>query len=68
MPTVYAPDITKKLFGGIFDVDGSGHYPGLELINLVVCCAEGTLPATDKVDIVAYLRQSSTFPAGQLPK
>jgi len=28
----------------------------------------GTLPATDKVDIVAYLRQSSTFPAGQLPK
>lgn len=50
--TVYAPDITQKLFGGIFDVDGSGHYPGLELINLVVCCAEGTLPATEKVHVL----------------
>jgi len=49
--SVSAPDITKKLFGGIFDVDGSGHYPGLELINLVVCCAEGTLPATDKIHV-----------------
>lgn len=51
MATVSAPDITKKLFGGIFDVDGSGHYPGLELINLVVCCAEGTLPTTEKVHV-----------------
>lgn len=49
MPAVSAPDITKKLFGGIFDVDGSGHYPGLELINLVVCCSEGILPQTEKV-------------------
>lgn len=51
MATVSAPNITKKLFGGIFDVDGSGHYPGLELINLVVCCAEGILPSTEKVHI-----------------
>jgi hypothetical protein len=51
MATVSAPDITKKLFGGIFDVDGSGHYPGLELINLVVCCAEGTLPTTERVHV-----------------
>ena len=51
MATVSSPDITKKLFGGIFDVDGSGHYPGLELINLVVCCAEGTLPSTEKVHV-----------------
>lgn len=48
---VYAPEITKKLFGGIFDVDGSGHYPGLELINLVVCCAEGTLPDADRIHV-----------------
>ena len=48
---VYAPDITKELFGGIFDVDGSGYYPGLELINLVVCCAEGTLPDTDRIHV-----------------
>lgn len=51
MATVSAPDITKKLFGGVLDVDGAGHYPGLELINLVVCCAEGILPQTDKVHI-----------------
>lgn len=51
MATVSAPDITKKLFGGIFDVDGSGHYPGLELINLVVCCKEGTLPKNEKVHV-----------------
>lgn len=51
MPVVSATEITKKLFGGVFDVDGSGHYPGLELINLVVCCAEGILPQTDTVHI-----------------
>ncbi|MDL5030964.1 hypothetical protein QRD43_03515 [Pelomonas sp. APW6] len=49
--SVRAPDITTKLFGGVFDVDGSGHYPGLELINFVVCCAEGTLPDTPKVHV-----------------
>ena len=51
MATVSAPQITKELFGGIFDVDGSGHYPGLELINLVVCCAEGILPDCEKVHV-----------------
>lgn len=50
--SVSAPEITQRLFGGIFDVDGSGHYPGLELINLVVCCAEGTLPSTEKVHVL----------------
>ena len=51
MATISAPQITKKLFGGTFDVDGSGHYPGLELINLIVCCKEGTLPVDEKVHI-----------------
>lgn len=41
-----APDITKSLFGGILDVDGAGHYAGLELINLVVCSEDGILPGT----------------------
>lgn len=50
--SVTAPEVTQKLFGGIFDVDGSGHYPGLELINLVVCCVEGTLPSTEKVHVL----------------
>jgi len=52
MATVKSTAITKKLFGGVFNVDGSGHYPGLELINLVVCCAEGTLPSTEKVHVI----------------
>jgi hypothetical protein len=51
MAAIKGPDVTKVLFGGVFDVDGSGHYPGLELINLVVCCAEGTLPTTERVHI-----------------
>ena len=51
MATISAPQITKKLFGGVFDVDGSGHYPGLELINLVVCCKEGTLPSDEKIHV-----------------
>lgn len=51
MATISAPQVTKKLFGGIFDVDGSGHYPGLELINLVVCCKEGTLPSDEKIHV-----------------
>ena len=49
---VSAPDVTKALFGGTFDVDGSGHYPGLELINLIVCCTEGVLPQTEKVHVI----------------
>ena len=51
MAAVSSPEITKNLFGGVFDVDGSGHYPGLELINLIVCCQEGTLPQTEKVHV-----------------
>lgn len=48
---VNAPDVTKALFGGVFDIDGAGHYPGLELINFVVCSAEGVLPQTEKIHI-----------------
>lgn len=48
---VSAPQVTKALFGGVFDVDGAGHYPGLELINLVVCCEEGVLPQSDQVHV-----------------
>lgn len=42
--TVKAPRITTAVFGGVFDVDGAGHYPGLELINFVVCSTDGVLP------------------------
>jgi hypothetical protein len=52
MATVSAPEITKTLFGGVFDADGSGHYPGLELLNLVVCCTEGTLPPNKEIHVL----------------
>lgn len=29
------PYISQNLFGGVLDYDGAGHYPGLELMNLV---------------------------------
>lgn len=51
MAAISAPDVTKALFGGVFDVDGAGHYPGLELINLIVCCEDGVLPPTGKVRV-----------------
>lgn len=28
-------DLSRDIFGGILDYDGAGHYPGLELLNLV---------------------------------
>lgn len=37
MANIKAPQITTAVFGGVFDVDGAGFYPGLELINFVVC-------------------------------
>jgi hypothetical protein len=47
MSKVGAPEVSVKLFGGTFLSDGSGHYPGIELINLVTCCPDGILPAGD---------------------
>ena len=44
MADIKAPEISKELFGGIFDIDGAGHYPGLELINFIVCSTDGVLP------------------------
>lgn len=46
-----APDVTTALFGGTLVVDGSGLYPGLELINLVVSCVDGPLPTSESVRI-----------------
>jgi hypothetical protein len=45
------PDITKSLFGGVFDIDGAGHFPGLELINFITCCTDGILPGEEVVKI-----------------
>src|SRR5690606_26034007 len=42
---------TKALFGGVFDIDGAGHFPGLELINFITCCADGILPPPDVITV-----------------
>lgn len=31
------PEVSRELFGGVLDLDAAGHYPGLELLNLVYC-------------------------------
>ena len=51
MATTTATAVTRALYGGVFDIDGAGHFPGLELINLIVCCTEGILPSTETVHI-----------------
>ncbi|MCG9703218.1 hypothetical protein L1D19_24455 [Vibrio natriegens] len=32
---VNGPELSKQIFGGVLDYDGAGHYPGLELLNIV---------------------------------
>lgn len=51
MATTSATEVTRALFGGVFDIDGAGHYPGIELINMIVCCEEGMLPPVGNVSI-----------------
>lgn len=57
MESVKGPDIATHLFGGVLDIDGAGHFPGLELINFLVCSTDGLLPgpATKQV----HLRRTS---------
>lgn len=46
-----APEVSTKIFGGVFDIDGSGMYPGLELINLVICTEDGLLPTSPEIKV-----------------
>lgn len=45
------PALSIELFGGILDVDAAGHFPGIELINFVVCCADGILPDPEVTEV-----------------
>jgi hypothetical protein len=46
------PDLSIALYGGILDYDGAGHYPGLELLNLVFGVVGTTmLPSGETVKI-----------------
>ena len=47
-----APEITTDIFGGVLVYDAAGHYPGLELLNLVFNTkADTLLPDTDSIKI-----------------
>ncbi len=35
-PNLIGPDVSRDLFGGVLEYDGAGHYPGLELLNMVI--------------------------------
>jgi len=49
------PEISKDIFGGILDVDSSGFYPGLELLNFIYGYAEPTLlPKGDGLKFSKY--------------
>lgn len=56
MSDIKAPDVSRAIFGGVYDIDGAGHYPGLELINFLVCSPDGILPQCKeaRIDRVAH--------------
>jgi hypothetical protein len=46
------PEISRAIFGGVLEYDGAGHYPGLELLNLVYGTGTETLlPDEDEIHI-----------------
>lgn len=46
------PAVSRRIFGGVLEYDGAGHYPGVELLNLIFCTAgDELLPVADKVQI-----------------
>lgn len=49
--TLSGPALSIELYGGILDVDAAGHFPGLELINFIVCCGDGILPGPEVTDV-----------------
>lgn len=60
MTMLTGPDVTKRLFGGVLDIDGAGYYPGLELLNFVLCSPDGVLPGPE-VTRVRINRKSHAF-------
>jgi len=52
MSDISAPLVSRELFGGIFDIDSSGHYPGLELINFILSSPQGILPQDEKIKLI----------------
>jgi len=53
-----APDVSRNVFGGVLVTDGAGHYPGLELLNLIFCNTSDRLLSEDEQQ---YLLHSHDF-------
>ena len=54
-----APDVTREIYGGVLNFDAAGHYPGLELLNLVYgTVSDKLLPQEDEIRV---LRTSHDF-------
>ncbi|MEL5569731.1 MULTISPECIES: hypothetical protein [Serratia] len=49
MSDIKAPVVSLKVFGGVFDIDGAGQYPGIELLNFVICSPGGLEPTEGKI-------------------
>lgn len=46
------PDLSRKVFGGVLDIDNAGYYPGLELLNLIFEASDQQiLPSSDVIKI-----------------
>lgn len=52
MSEVKAPEVSRAVFGGVFDIDGAGKYPGLELINFIVC-SPNVIPHRDGAKFIS---------------
>jgi hypothetical protein len=52
LETLKGPDVSRAIFGGVLEYDGAGHYPGVELLNLVFgTVADDLLPESDEINL-----------------
>jgi hypothetical protein len=51
MTVIKAPEVSLSIYGGVFDTDGSGQFPGLELMNFVLVSTGELLQSEGKVEL-----------------
>ncbi|CAI0994860.1 Uncharacterised protein [Serratia quinivorans] len=49
MSDIKAPEVSLEVFGGVFDIDGAGQYPGIELLNFILCSPDGLKPTEGRI-------------------
>jgi hypothetical protein len=52
-------DLSRDIFGGVLDYDGAGHYPGLELLNLVFSTESSQILPSEP--LIALRRRAHDF-------